>query len=478
LLRPADPYDAAVLSRLATYLRSSAFICGSFLLSSVSTASDTIPAAPQSKPIALINADIYTASGDVIRGGVVMFDQGRITYVGENTMRFAAGDNVIDCSGKRIYPGLIDAWTELGLTEIGAVRATNDQAETGRFNPNVRAEKAVNPDSEILPTVRSNGILVALTAPEGGDVAGQAAVLQLDGWTWEDLTLKGGVGLVVNWPAMQPARGWWTDENEKQQIKNRDEALKRLDDYFATAKAYAQARRAATQPSTRAVGQQAFDARYEAMIPVLEGKLPLMVNAEELSQIQAAVAFAKRHGCKLVIVGGRDAEQAAPLLRQHDVPVIIEGVQRMPGRRYSDYDEAFTLPQRLKAAGVKFAISADRGATDVRNLPYHAATAAAFGLSEPDALKSITLWPAQILGVAERVGSVEVGKDATLIVTDGDVLEEPTHVMLAFVQGRKLDLSDRHKRLYEKYRTKYERQGLIAPAAPASQPATRPADGR
>jgi imidazolonepropionase-like amidohydrolase len=194
------------------------------------------------------------------------------------------------------------------------------------------------------------------------------------------------------------------------------------------------------------------------MIPLLEGKLPLIVEANEQQQIQSVVAFAVKEKLKLIILGGYDAPLCADLLKKYDVPVIVDGVQRLPTRRGDAYDDAFTVPARLKEAGIRFCIAANRSASMARNLPYHAATAAAFGLSPDDALKSITLWPAQILGIADRAGALEVGKDATLIVCDGDILEEPTHVERAYIQGREIDLSNKQTRLYEKYREKYRRQ--------------------
>lgn len=457
-------------------------------------ANDSIPAPPQARAIALVGGDVYPVSGEPIVGGTVVFDAGRIVGVGRD---IAIPDNAerIDVAGKRVYPGLIDSWTTLGLVEIGSVRATNDRAEVGPVNPNARAERAVNPDSEIIPTVRSNGVLLAVTAPEGGQISGMAAVIALDGWTWEDMTIRAPAGLVINWPNMLPARGWNVEQTDQAQNRARDEALARIEAAFDLARAYRAARTGiatgpaviATQPTTvpsqdrdvdppasaRAAQsdppasapatQPAYDARWDAMIPVLDRTIPVYIVANELSQIQAAVAFAQRQKIRMILVGGRDAALVADLLKQTETPVIIEGIHRRPGSRSAEYDEAFTLPERLRAAGVRFAISADRGATDVRNLPFHVATAVAFGLPAEAALKSITLDAAAILGVADRFGSIEPGKSATLIVTTGDVLETTTNVEHAFIDGRRLDLSDRHKQLWRKYQEKYRQQN----AAPA-----------
>ena len=422
-------------------------------------ASDERPALPQTKPILLVGGDVYTVSGDVIRGGQVLFENGKITAVGQDLSGTASASATrIDCTGKRVYPGLIAANTELGLVEIDSVRATRDQSETGTVNPNVRAEVAVNPDSELIPVARATGILLALTAPAGGTVAGTSAVIQLDGWTWEDMTFKSPIGVHVNWPRMAPMRAWFMRQREQQQTQRRDEALKTLKQTFDDARAYLTARNAA---GANGGGHPVdFDARWEAMIPLLERKIPLMAEANELQQIQSAVAFAAKENVRMVVVGGQDAPLCADLLKRYDIPVIVDGTQRLPQRRNDPYDDAATVPARLKDAGVAFCIAGNRGAAHARNLPYHAATAAAFGLSPEDALKSITLYPAQILGIADRAGSIEPGKDATLIVCDGDILETPTHVERAFIQGREIDLSNKQVKLWEKYKEKYKRMGI------------------
>lgn len=402
----------------------------------LAVASDAIPAPRQNGPVALVNGTIHPVSSAAIEGGTIVFANGKITAVGKDV---DVPDNAetIDLAGKQVYPGLFEAMSDIGLIEIGAVRATIDKDEVGDVNPNVKAWVSVNPDSEVIPVTRSNGVLLAVTAPSGGLISGQAAVLQLDGWTWEDLTLKAPVGLIVNWPKIS---------------KSNDTPHKKLDRLFEDAKAYAASREANPDAPT--------DLRYEALAPVLSRELPLIVEAEELEQIQSAVAFADKHRVKLVLYGGYDAPLCANLLKSRDVPVIVGGVYRLPRRRSDAYDRAYTIPEALRSAGVKFCISgANRfGSSNARNLPYHAATAAAYGLPADDALRSITLTPAEILGVADRVGSLDAGKDATLFVATGDPLETATQVTAAYVQGRKLDLTDRHKQLYQKYRTKYERQ--------------------
>ena len=411
-----------------------------------------VPGAPQQGPIALVGGTICPVSRAPIDGGTLVFDQGRITAVGRS-VKLPPGTKRIDARGRRVYPGLINAYSQLGLVEIGAVRATRDYAETGKINPNVKAEVAVNPDSELIPVTRSGGVLLSLTAPSGGLISGTSALVQLDGWTGEEMTLKAPVGMHVQWPRTSPAADWKPSESKEEDVeKARDEALALLEQTFADARSYQKARAAGKAEA----GPHPLDIRWEAMRPVLEGKLPLVVEADEIQQIQAAVAFSQRENVKLIVYGGYDAPHCAALLKKHHVPVIVGTVHRLPRRRGDAYDASYSLPGRLHAAGIEFCI-ASQNTSNARNLPLEAAMAAAYGLSPDEALKAVTLYPARILGVDDRVGSLDVGKDATLIITDGDPLETPTHVEAAFIQGRRVDLDNRHQRLWRKYEEKYRR---------------------
>jgi imidazolonepropionase-like amidohydrolase len=414
-----------------------------------------VPGPPQERPVAIVGATIHPVSGPAIENGTLVFTAGRITAVGPAARVAVPADaERVAGAGLRVYPGLIDPSTTLGLTEVSSVRATVDAREVGRINPGGRAQVAFQPESELLPVTRSNGVLVAGVTPVGDLLAGQAAAMTLDGWTWEDATLRSPIGMVVTWPGMLIVRG--EGMSEERQRENRDLQLRLLRQAFADARGY-RAARAAGGPDFRR------DVRWEAMLPVLEKQLPLFVNAEEILQIEAAVAFARAEDLRLVILGGYDAPEAAALLRRHDVPVIVSAIHRLPRRRGDPYDAAYTVPARLHAAGVRFAI-ANGGSWNERNLPYAAATAAAYGLPAEQALRAITLGAAEILGIADRVGSLETGKDATLILTTGDPLEQTTQVTRAWIGGRAVDLADRHKTLYEKYREKYRRLGLT-PAA-------------
>ncbi|MGN6134315.1 MAG: amidohydrolase family protein [Aureliella sp.] len=405
-------------------------------------ASDQIPGARQTKPIAIVNAQLHTVSGETISKGTILFSEGKIVDLGAD-LSAPSDATVIDAEGGHVYPGLIDPLSKIGLVEIDAVRATLDWQETGTLNPNVRAAAAFNPDSELIPVARSNGVLLAVSAPDGGLISGRSALMMLDGWTWEQMTLKPDVGMQVNWPRTPEA----TANRE-----GADAEMALLEKTFDQAERYRAALGSNSPPE--------FDARLASLVPVLEGKVPLIATAFRSAQIRSAVAFAKQRKLRLIIYGGYDALDCQEVLLAEKVPVIVAGVYRLPARRDQPYDDAYTLPSRLKAAGIPFCIAtAGRfGGSMIRNLPYHAATAAAYGLEPAEALRSITLSAAEILGVADRVGSLAKGLDATLLIADGDILETPTHVTHAFIQGRAVDLSNRQTQLYDKYRVKYEQE--------------------
>jgi len=418
-----------------------------FALRSPLYSSDQIPGKKQEKPIALVGGTIHTISGETIDNGVLTFRNGKIENVSKSFSVTTEYEKK-DVTGKHIYPGLFSPWTNLGLIEIGAVRATRDNVETGRINPNVRAERAVNPESELIPVTRANGITYTLTAPQGGVISGNAAIIQLDGWTYEDMTLKAQAGMIVNWPSMRISTSFFERRSEEDQKKDRDNSLKEIRNAFNDAKAYWTAKNA-----NKIVKH---DSRWEAMIPVLEKKEPVIVTADEMSQIEAAVSWAEDADVKLIIAGGNDAWRVADLLKKKNIPVISDGTHRTPSRSYEAYDTPFLLPKKLFDAGIQFCISADEGGDgNYRNLPYQVATAVAHGLPYNEGLKAMTLYPAQIFGVDNRIGTLEVGKDATLIVTNGDILDIRSNVEMEFIEGKKVDLSSRHTMLWEKYKEKY-----------------------
>lgn len=425
-----------------------------------------LKAAPQSNPIILVGT-VHTVSGGVIENGAVHFADGVIIHVGDaerlDWARLAPDVEVIRLPDEmHIYPGLIGANTIMGLTEVSSVRATLDHTEVGDFTPEVRAVSSVNPDSTLIPVTRSAGILTVGVLPLGGNITGRASVVRMDGWTWEDMAVEADAGLVVNWPSVRPSTAWWVTTPREEQIERAQRNLAAIDEFFTAAQSYLDARGADDSIPT--------DIRYEAMAGSLRGDTPVFIRANELQQIESAVEWASARGLRAVIVGGRDADQCADLLKKADVGVIVDGTHRLPGRRDHFYDEPFTLPARLEAAGVRWCLASGEETAHERNLPHNAGTAVAHGLDAEVGIRAITLSAAELLGVDDRLGSIEEGKAATLIVTDGNPMEVTTTTWIAFVDGRRISLADKQKILTEKYLEKYRQLGLIDEEEGADEP--------
>jgi len=436
---------------ISTQIKSSALLGVSAILwftAPAAAQSIQIPGEPQSKPIAIVNATIHPASSETIERGYVVFDHGIITNVGSGAFTAAGADvEIIDATGQHVFPGLISADTTIGLSEIQAVRATNDTSEVGRLTPEVRAAVAVNPDSALIPVARANGILTAMVVPQGGAVSGYASVIRMDGWTTEELTISDRAGLVIRWPNVSPRVSRWNPQSEEDQIKRIRESLDQIENLFRDAASYLQARKAdPTRP---------IDLRLASMQPVLDALTPVFIHANGAAQIRSAVAWANRWNLKVVIVGGAEADQCIDILKEHDTPVIIVGTLRMPSRRDAPFDEPFTLPHRLNQAGVRFCIASGEEPAHERSLPYHAGKAVAYGLPPDIALRSITLSAAEILGVGVTLGSIEPGKVATLLITTGNPLEITSEVRAAYIDGSTVDLDNKHKALDRKYRHRF-----------------------
>jgi len=435
------------------------------VVSVIATAQDlTIKAPPQSGPIVIINAFVHPISSESFENGFIEFDRGVITNMGKGVWPAKSSDTqtVIDAKGAHVYPGMIAPWTQLGLTEIQAIRQSNDLSEQGGVNPEICPANAVNPDSTLIPVTRSNGILIAGVAAQGGTFRGQLGVIRLDGWTNSDMTINPFVGQVCAWPRMRTISAWWMDRSEDDQRRDISAQMESISNVFDVATRYRDAR--AGDPKSP------MDLRWEAMIPVLSsgdgaerktGDKPVFILADEVEQIGTAVAFAKKRGLKIVIVGGREADQCAQLLNENDIPVIITGTHVLPARDDAPYDTPFTLPKKLSDAGVTFAIENADDTAHERNLPYAAATAVAHGLSRDAAIRAITLDAVVVLGINGSYGSLEVGKSATLMMTTGDPLEVMTTVTSAFIDGRKIDLTNKQSELAEKYREKYRQSGEL-----------------
>ncbi len=408
------------------------------------------PAADQSEPIAIVGAIIHVGDGQVIGDAVITFDEGVITAVGSAADSIDLNNHrVIDLQGQHIYPGFVLPNSSLGLFEIGNIRSTQDFLEEGVINASVRSAIAYNTDSELIPTQRFKGILTAQVTPEGGLISGSSSVMKLDGWNWEDAVLRIDDGMHISWPPLKRRRR--NPETRLFDTVDNDEyqgAVQLLHSLFQNASSY---------------NGQPLNLNLQALQPVLNGSAKLFIHVNDAKEIINSIQFARGYGIsQIVIVGGRDALLVKDLLLAESIPVIYEDVHALPEMAWRDVDEPFKTPFLLYEAGIMVGIGG--GATALqsqRNLPFFAGTAAAHGLDRETALSLITKNNAEILGVADRVGTLEAGKDATLFISTGDALDMRTsQVLQAFIQGREIDLYGTQQELYERFRDKYSDQSL------------------
>lgn len=402
----------------------------------------TVP--PQSVPVAIQGATIHTVTDGVIENGTIVFDDGLITAIGTD-VTIPAGARVVDGTGKHIYPGLVDAYSTVGISEIGAVGVSSDVNELGDFNPNVRADVAVNAESRHIGTSRSAGVLVAFSTPDGGLVSGMSSALSLEGWSWEEMSLESAAALNVNWPDPNPRR-FRGFGGQGEDPPSYEEQVQQLKSFFAEARAYRDALGAGEELRT--------DSRYAAMVPVFDGEIPVVVAANGAAQINDAITWGLEEGIDIVIRGGADAIHVADRLVANDIPVILTSTMAAPGRSYEGYDGAYSMPARLHEAGVRFAISGGSGSLYTNRLPWEAGVAVAFGLPEEEALKAVTINAAQFMGIDDRVGSLEPGKQATFLITTGTPLDMTNDIEQSYIQGREIDMMDIQKFFFEKYMTK------------------------
>ena len=419
-----------------------------FFLSIAANAQDDIyPTPAQKGTFYITNATINVGNGTVINNGTIKIADGKIVQVGTSVS--ASGD-VIDAKGKQVYPGLILPESDLGLKEIAnAVRSSNDYQELGEWNPNVQSAVAYNTDSKIINTLKANGILLTDVAPAGSLIAGTTSVVQLDAWNWEDALYKRNTGIVFYMPSLINRRprfsGGRGQQPETDPVKEGLNKIEEVKKFFREAKAYSQE-----------ADHRETNLKFESLKPLFAKQEKLFIHADVVKQLLIAVDFAKEFRIDVVIVGGTESWQIADLLKKNNISVILSREYNLPETEDDDIDQPFKTPYMLKQAGVLFALNDDMDETRYRNLAFNAGTAAAYGLTKEEALQSITLNPAKILGIDDRTGTIEEGKDANIVISDGDILDMRTSIISAvFIQGRKVSLENKQTQLYKRYMTKY-----------------------
>lgn len=430
----------------------SAIAAALLILSTAVFAQSTIPNNPGRKPkIAIRNATIVPVTSATIANANIIFENGIITAIGPN-ITIPSDAAVVDGTGLFVYPGMIDSGTSIGLVEIESVPGMVDTAELGDINPNARAAVAINPHSEVVPVTRVNGVTNAITIPEGGIISGQSALIQLSGWTPREMVLRDNVAMHIRFPRLRsyPLAGVPQDEEgEKEAKKSYTKAIDQLRDTMRDAQAYAKA--VAARNSDKNVQRFDRDPILEALVPVVEGREPVVLHANQARDIKAALEFADEFKLKAILSGANDVARVVDEVKKRNIPVILGPILALPQREDDPYDVLFTNAKTLFDNGIAFAFQTS-DAHNARNLPYHAAACAAFGLPKEEALKAVTINPARIWGVADRLGSLEVGKSATLILTDGDPLEIRTNVKRVYIAGEEISMDSRHTLLYEKFK--------------------------
>ncbi len=418
-----------------------------FAITTVAAQETMSPAPAQKETIALTNATIHVGNGQIINNGTVVFKDGKITEVGANAS--IAGAKVIDCSGKHIYPGLILSASQLGLIEVPSVRSTVDASEIGEMNPSIRSLVAYNTDSKVTNTLRSNGILIANIIPDGGVISGSSSVVQLDAWNWEDAAYKTDIGFHFRMPSLlnrpRGRGGFGGQQPPVDPVKTGLEQIEKVKVFFREAKAYLAVNK-----------HESTNLKFEAVKGLFDKKQKLFIHCNIVKEMLLAIDFAKEFGFDVVLVGAVDSWQIADLLKQNNISVILNQLHDLPAMIDDDIDQPFKTPYLLQKAGVLFAINDNDENSRYRNLAFNAGTAVAYGLSKEEALSSITLNAANILGIANKTGSIEIGKDANIVVSEGDILDMRTNIIdNAFIQGRQIDLNNKQMQLAEKYEKKY-----------------------
>ncbi|MFK7832351.1 MAG: amidohydrolase family protein [Winogradskyella sp.] len=424
-----------------------------FLLCLTLSSAQQTPAAKQTKTIVIANGTAHLGNGDVIENSVIVIKDGKISAIGKSSeVPFEPQSmEVINAKGKHVYPGFIVANGTLGLVEVDAVKASNDLAELGTFNPHIRSIIAYNAESKVIESMRPNGVLVGQVVPRGGRISGTSSVVQYDAWNWEDAAIEIDNGLHINWPSSFSRGRWWLGEDPGLK-PNKDYAkqVKELSDYFTEAKSYNNGDKAERHLP------------YEAMNGLADGSKHLYIAADDEKSITDAVNFAKSHNVsKITIVGGYQAANVASFLKQNEVSVFLRRVHSRPNLEDDDYDLPFKLAKQLVDAGVLVALepSGQMERMNSRNLPFYAGTTVAHGLTKAQALQLITQNPAKIMGIDVKYGTLEAGKSATLFISEGDALDMRTNQLThAFIDGRKLSLETHQTELWKRYAKKYNQE--------------------
>lgn len=406
------------------------------------------PADPQTEPIAIINATAHLGNGQVIEKSVIAFDQGKLTVVADASTRpDLTGHRIIEADGKHVYPGFILPKTTLGLVDISAVRPTRDFQEVGEYTPHVRSLIAYNTDSDLIAALRFNGILLAQSTPTGGRVSGTSSIMMLEGWNWEDAAYQTDDGIHMDWPALSFGARWWLGETSRRKNTRYAEQVTELLTFFRDAKAYHE------KPTAKK------NLLLEATRPLFTGEKQLFVEANNARVIVEAIGSLKDTGIqKIVLVGGRDAWRVKDLLIQENIPILLNEVHSRPNRDDEDIDLHFRMPGILAEAGIKVGLMY-RSLQSSRNLPFFAGSAAAYGMEKEEALKLITSNTAEILGIDDRAGTLEEGKDAILFISQGDALDMRTSkIEMAFIQGKALEMTGKQQVLFNRFRKKYENE--------------------
>ena len=424
------------------------FLSFIFTIFQVSIAQVPIPVAEQNGPILLTGATAHLGNGSVINNSAIAFENGKLTIIsdGSSSISDISKYEVFDVSGKHIYPGMILPNTQLGLVEVNSLRATSDQSEEGSINPNVRSVIAYNTDSENIPAFRYNGILLAETTPSGGTIPGCSSVMELEGWNWEDAAHKMDIAVHLNWPGKTRRRfDFATFTVSESPNKDYDKQIGQLEKLLADAKSYL------------AMSEKPLNLKLDRLTGLYDGSIILMIHASGPKEILESVKFAQNQGVQdIVVVAGIPALRVASFLKDNDIPVVIPPVHSLPSRDDQDIDLPYRLPYLLSEAGVLVGLSHTGMLANARNLPFYAGTSVAYGMDKEDALKTVTSNTAKILGIDDRVGSLEVGKDATLFVSEGDALDIRTSKLThAFIRGKKITLDNKQQALYERYSKKY-----------------------